>query len=164
MNQNPTMSTSRARHSRMLSPIVPRNTGRFRQAGLWRKGALCAALTMASMVGPRSQAVTIMSGPVVTQAPNAPLAGVLTVNTDVPSRVSISVNDGTNTWQRNFYDFSTNHSQVLLGFKPNHANQITVTVVDKNRNSIVTQPVTFTTSPLPVDFPTSVMLVNNQAK
>src|ERR1041385_4851484 len=82
----------------------------------------------------RSDAITILSPPVLTGTTNAPLAGLLQLTTDVPSRVSIAVDDGTEGWQRNFHDFGTNHSIPLLGFKPGTTNSITVTVRDRFHN------------------------------
>src|ERR1039458_220566 len=57
-----------------------------------------------------SHAVAILSGPSFTPATNAPLAGTLQLTTDEATRISVSVNDGYGSWQRNFYDFSTAHS------------------------------------------------------
>jgi len=109
-------------------------------------------------------AITISSGPTFIPATNAPLAGVLQLTTDVDSRVSIHVTDGTNTWTRDFYDFSTTHAETLLGFKPGRTNQIAVTCYDQYRNVSATQPVNFVTAPLPADFPTSVVLTNQPGR
>jgi arylsulfate sulfotransferase len=103
----------------------------------------------------------ILSGPTFTPAANAPLAGVLQLTTDVNSRVSVLVNDGTSLWERDFYDFGTNHSETLLGFKPGQTNLIQVTVYDQNRNVCAApQLLTFVTAPLPSDFPTSRVLTS----
>ncbi|HEX7578134.1 MAG TPA: hypothetical protein VF430_08870, partial [Verrucomicrobiae bacterium] len=72
-----------------------------------------------------------MSGPTFTPAANAPLAGVLQLTTDVDSRVNVLVSDGKSLWERDFYDFGTNHSETLLGFKPGQTNLILATVYDK---------------------------------
>jgi arylsulfate sulfotransferase len=109
-----------------------------------------AILTIASW----SHAVTILSGPSFSPATNAPLAGVLQLTTDVNSRISVLVSDGTGIWERDFYDYTTNHSVSLLGFKPNQTNEILVTVYDKDRNAYTApQLLTFVTAPLPADFP-----------
>lgn len=109
----------------------------------------------------RSPAMTILAKPSFTPATNAPLAGVLQLTTDTSSRVSIQVSDGTNTWQRNFYDFGTNHSEPVLGFKPGRTNSIQVTVFDTRQNAYAyAQPLVFVTAPLPSTFPTSVVLTN----
>jgi len=104
-------------------------------------------------------ALTILSDPSFTAASNAPLAGTLALSTDEPSRVSVSVSDGTNTWERDFYDYRTAHAFPLLGFKPGRTNQITVTVRDKSRNEFTApEPVVLITPALPSDFPKSELL------
>ncbi len=109
-------------------------------------------------------AVTIVSGPSFTPSVNAPLAGLLQVTSDVPSRVSVQMSNGTNLWQRNFYDYSTAHSIQLLGFMPRTTNSILVTVYDKQRNaSTAPQPLTFITPALPQFFPVYTILTNNPA-
>lgn len=60
---------------------------------------------------------------------------------------------------RDFYDFTTNHSIPLLGFKPGRTNMITVSVIDKQRNQVTAdQPLAFVTALLPTDFPNLVLL------
>ena len=106
-----------------------------------------------------SRAITISSGPIFTPATNAPLAGTLQVTTDVSSRVSVQISDGTNTWQNDFYDNGTNHSETLLGFRPGRTHLIQVTVYDQDRNSeTASQRLTFVTTPLPSDFPAHTVL------
>jgi arylsulfate sulfotransferase len=130
-----------------------------------RRSRLFPALAMAIAVSLSAQALTITTRPTFTPAPLAPLAGLLQLSTDIPSRVSVSVSDGTNTWQRNFYDYSTAHSTPLLGFKPGRTNIITVTVWDGSRNSVAApQPLLFVTGPLPDDLPPGVLLTNQPAK
>jgi hypothetical protein len=100
------------------------------------------------------QALTILGGPSFTQSTNAPLAGMLTLTTDADSRVSISINDGTNTWERNFYDYGTNHCLPLLGFTPGETNEILVTVFGRDQSTaMAAQSLEFITPPLPGDFP-----------
>jgi arylsulfate sulfotransferase len=87
---------------------------------------------------------------------------VLELTTDFACRVSVSVSDGTSTWERNFLDFGTIHSNIVLGFKPDRTNSIIVSVQDKNRNRVtLPNPVTFVTGPLPYYFPKIVLLTNN---
>ncbi len=106
-----------------------------------------------------SHAVTILTGPTFTKATNAPLAGVLQLSTDVATRVSVSVNDGTNLWERRFYDYATTHSIPLFGFKPARTNQLTVTVYDQQRRQFTaSQPLPFVTSSLPSNFPILTLL------
>src|SRR6516165_10861071 len=119
-------------------------------------------LTAAILTFPQwSHAITILSGPTVSPATRAPLAGLLTLTTDVNSRISVLVDDGTDIWEKDFYDYTTNHSVPLLGFKPNQTNQILITVYDKDRNaSTAPQLLTFITAPLPMDFPVYTVLTN----
>jgi hypothetical protein len=72
----------------------------------------------------------------------------------------VSVWDGTNTWQRNFVDYTNVHSTTLAGFKPSRTNAITVTLWDKfRRNFTATAPAPFVTAPLPADFPVIKVLI-----
>jgi hypothetical protein len=122
--------------------------------------AMLFSLTLGALKAPIcSRAVTILSGPTFTNAANAPLAGVLQLTTDVESRVSVSVNDGTNVWERDFYDYAASHSVPLLGFKPGRTNEITVMIYDRRRNQFTAaQPLEFITDPLPAKFPRLVLL------
>ncbi len=126
---------------------------------------LYSAMVLGLTLSQRSLAVTILSGPSFTPATNAPLAGVLQLTTDVPSRVSVLVSDGTGTWERDFYDFATTNAVPLYGFKPDETNLIQVTVYDKNQNAYTApQMLTFVTAPLPSDFPTSVVLTSDPSQ
>ena len=84
------------------------------------------------------------------------------MTTDADSRVSISVNDGRKTWNRDFYDFGKAHSIPLLGFKPGRTNLLTITVYDKSRNQATAGlPLSFVTGALPADFP-NIRLLQSQ--
>jgi arylsulfate sulfotransferase len=118
---------------------------------------LAAALTVSISV----QAISILSGPTFTPAPGAPLAGTLKITTDVNSRISVFMSNGTNVQEKDFYDFSTTHSETLLGFNPNRTNEILVTVYDENQNAVTApQVLTFVTAPLPATFPVYRVLTN----
>jgi arylsulfate sulfotransferase len=114
---------------------------------------------------PGTFTVSIVSGPTFTPATNAPLAGVLALTTDVKSRISVLVNEGTNTWERDFFDFATSHSETLLGFMPGRTYQISVTAYDMQRNTFTpAQPLTFVTAPLPSTFPASTVLISDPSR
>jgi hypothetical protein len=116
-------------------------------------------------VSNRSHAITLLSGPTFTPATNAPLAGTLALTTDVNSRVSVLVNDGTSTWERDFFDFATTHAETLLGFMPGRTNQISITVYDMQRNTFTAaQSLTFVTAPLPATFPHSTVLISDPGR
>jgi arylsulfate sulfotransferase len=98
--------------------------------------------------------------PSFVKSAQAPLAGTLSVKTDVPSRVSVTVNDGFGSWTRNFYDYSTSHSVPLYGFKPARNNNISITVHDRDGNELTApNPVLFSTGALPSNFPVFNVLV-----
>ncbi len=106
-------------------------------------------------------AMVMLSPPVFTPAANAPLAGTLQLTTDVPTRVSVQCSDGVNFWEKDFYDFSTNHSEILLGFKPGQTNLMQVTVYDQYQNAVTfPQLLEFDTAPLPANFPTYQVLTD----
>jgi hypothetical protein len=101
-----------------------------------------------------SHAITITGSPTLATTTNAPLACKLILSTDVDSRISVAVDDGIVSWTRDFYDYDTAHSLILAGFKADRTNQITVTVHDKFRNQVTyANPLVFTTTPLPSNFP-----------
>jgi arylsulfate sulfotransferase len=101
-----------------------------------------------------AKAVTIISEPILARATQAPLAGTLLLTTDVPTRVSVTVNDGIDTWKRNFFTYSTSHALPMYGFKFDRVNKMTVTVYDKALNA-ATYPTqtTFVTGSPPDGFP-----------
>jgi arylsulfate sulfotransferase len=122
---------------------------------------LAVALTVSVSV----QAISILSGPTFTPASGAPLAGTLQITTDVNSRISVFISDSSGVQEKDFYDFSTTHSETLLGFKPNQTNQILVAVYDENQNTATSlQVLTFVTAPLPANFPIYTLLTNIPAQ
>jgi hypothetical protein len=79
--------------------------------------------------------------------------------------VSVSVNDGKKPWKRDFFYFGTNHSEILLGFKANRTNEISVSVRDQFGNTFkLAKPLSFITAPLPKDMPTFRLRRNNLKK
>jgi hypothetical protein len=84
------------------------------------------------------------------------------VTTDVPSRVSVAVDDGVEPWERDFFDYGTSHALTLLGFKINRTNEISVTVTDMNRNVVTAESLlTFVTGPLATNEPEPKLITNN---
>ncbi|HEY3761965.1 MAG TPA: aryl-sulfate sulfotransferase [Verrucomicrobiae bacterium] len=126
-----------------------------------RNVIVIALIAIVMAISPRARALSILAGPAFTPATNAPLAGLLQLTTDVASRISVVVSDGTGLWEKDFYDYGTTHSEILLGFKPGQTNLIQVTAYDKDRNpATAPQLLTFITPPLPANFPTHTVLTN----
>jgi arylsulfate sulfotransferase len=106
-----------------------------------------------------SHAVTILAGASVTNSTAAPLAAKLNLATDVPSRVSVTMTNGTESWTRHFYDYTTSHALSLYGFKPGQTNYLSIIVHDRFRNEATNvQPLIVITAPLPTDFPKLTLL------
>lgn len=94
---------------------------------------------------------------------NAPLAAVLNLTTDEPTEVEVDVTS--NTAQANSITaradgfnvqsdgFATVHAITLLGFHPNEAYSIHVTLRDLSGNETELNNVDVVTAPLPVGFP-----------
>ncbi|GAB4142395.1 MAG: hypothetical protein Fur0037_09600 [Planctomycetota bacterium] len=96
----------------------------------------------------------------VTIAPNAnawaPLAMVLSLETNVPTRVELRISDPDRSWNVVAEkDFATNHPSVpVIGMRPGLLHRVEVLVRDENGNAAVwPQPLEFTTPPLPPYFP-----------
>lgn len=139
----------------MKDPLIRRST---------LKRLMVCMMTIV-LTASRSHAITIVSGPSFTPATNAPLAGVLQVTTDVDSRVSVLVGDGSGIWERDFFDYGQSHSIPLLGFKPDQTSLIQVTVYDRYRNACTSpQVLTFVTGSLPAPFPPFTLLESQPAQ
>ena len=113
-------------------------------------------LTLMIATAARPSSADVLTGPVLTMNPNGvtPLAGVVTLTTDVPSRVSLSISDGTETWGVDFPDLGVTHSVPVLGLKPSSSYTIEVTVTDHTGSREKLSPALQTlTGPLPADFP-----------
>src|ERR1700734_3892040 len=120
-----------------------------------------SVLAVTLVFAPLCRAISVLPGLSFIPATNAPLAGQLQLKTDVNTRLSVLVSDGTGLWEKDFYDYTNNHSETLLGFKPNQTNLIQVTAYDEYRNSYtVPQLLTFVTASLPTNFPTYTVLTN----
>jgi arylsulfate sulfotransferase len=115
-----------------------------------------AVIVMLLIGGGASSATVVMTGPVLTMDPNGltPLAGVITLTTDVPSRVALSISDGAEKWGVEFPDLALNHSVPVLGLKPASSYSIDVTVIDQaGARTALSPPLRAVTAPLPADFP-----------
>jgi arylsulfate sulfotransferase len=126
---------------------------------------LCAFCGLVLQFPGPASAVTILSGPTFTKSTNAPLAGTLRLSTDVPSRVSVFINDGGESWGRDFHTYGTNLAVPLYGFKAARSNAISVVVRDMAGNvGPNVPPAIFISDPLPADFPVINVLTNDPAR
>lgn len=117
--------------------------------------AVIAVLAL-SLMPTSSWAVEVVAGPTLTMDPGGvtPLAGLITLRTDVPSRVTLSVTDGVERWGVDFPGLRTDHSLPLLGLKPADTYTVEVILTDASGARRVLAPGLVATTPaLPADFP-----------
>jgi len=98
-----------------------------------------------------------LSTPEIELDPNlsTPLAGILTLRTDVPSKVILDISTDNKSWAIEFDNYQTDHSLTMLGFRSDTKHTINVHI--RNRNGQQTtfhHSLTVTTDPLPDGFPT----------
>ena len=110
------------------------------------------------------QPLEITSGPTIGPAADAPLARTLELSTNIDSRVVVVAVAGVEGWQKDFETFSQNHSVALLGFKPDLAYSVEITVYDREGNSVQAPSSMVATSPLPAGFPPIVTTVSMPGK
>ena len=106
--------------------------------GLWHRWLVSVWLLVlfiplaATAVGPT------LTTPVVVDTPeDAPLARTLTFSTNIPTRVSVAIDDGLEVVQREFHDYRFNHAVPLYGFRPATTYAIVATAFDAYSNALV---------------------------
>ncbi len=100
-------------------------------------------------------AIDITADPVIEENPNsaAPLAAVLTFETNVPVTTQLQVSDGEHEWQLT-YDttFSPGDGLPVVGMRPDREHTIRITLQDQDGNlQELEAELTFHTPPLPDD-------------
>jgi arylsulfate sulfotransferase len=99
---------------------------------------------------------TFTAEPVLTLStnPDTPLAATLELFTNVvPSRVTLTISDGTNSWSLKYKGFSINHTLPVRGLHPGKTHTFQVTVANSSGSTTKELSETLTTDPLPTDFP-----------
>ncbi len=92
----------------------------------------------------------------------APLAARLTVSTDEPTVVMLTVNDGVHEWSVTpGAEPDVDHSLLVLGLRPDRTHAVIVTATDAAGNASASAPITIVTDPLPDDFPPFVVTVSD---
>ena len=86
---------------------------------------------------------------------NTPLAALLTLSTDIPTRVSVSISNERDKWQIDFKRLELQHALPILGLIPDSTYTITVHAKSKSGSEAIFKPdLSVTTDPLPKGFPT----------
>lgn len=143
---------------------------RSRQRGRTRPYAGRAILVLALAVAwgvPFAWSVQVTASPTLTMNPTGltPLAGVVALATDVPSRVILHVRNGAEAWAILFPTLQKDHSVPLLGLAPGRSYEVSVTITDDAGGSLTVAPaLTVATPSLPPDFPQISVPVSNPAR
>jgi len=117
-------------------------------------------LTLSCLVvllgSPSAWPVSVTSAPTFTLNPNGttPLAGVVRLATDQPTRVTLEISNGEDSRTIEFAEFKTDFSLPVLGLKPDTRYSVEVKVTDQNNRQLIAAPaLQAVTGPLPDDFP-----------
>ena len=111
--------------------------------------------------------IEVTEGPGLTMDPNGvtPLAGVVVLTTDVPTRATLTISDGTGSRVREFAEFRTEHYLPILGLKPDNSYSLQVAVTDQSDESLImTSLPAAVTAPPPPDFPDIDILVSDPSR
>ena len=96
----------------------------------------------------------ISSGITLNPEGATPLAAEVEIETDIPTSLELSVDDGVDSWEVIFPGHSTRHSVPVLGLKPN-ASYLIVATIKQQFHKAINSEVSFSivTDPLPENFP-----------
>jgi hypothetical protein len=70
----------------------------------------------------------------------APLVRLLQASTSMPTRLTVTVSDGENTWTQRTPSMERDHEMVLLGFRPARMHRIDVSATDADGTEYGTAP------------------------
>lgn len=115
----------------------------------------CASspVTMPVKTGPAAKFIT---APDIEIDPflKAPLAGLLSMETDLPVRVSLEVSNGKKTWMIQPNTMATKHSTPVLGLRPDTTHFIKIhTVTETGARATYPETIEVVTDPMPEGFP-----------
>ena len=111
--------------------------------------------------GPSVESVTLVGNP----NPTVPLAAILSVATDVPTRLTINIDDGERSWSVTpDAAMAMSHEVPVLGLRAARTHTITATLEDADGMAAETVALTFETPPLPEAFPTPVITARDPAR
>ena len=119
------------------------------------------AAVLAAAAAPAYALPVVTAGPTISAVPNAELARLVDVTTEIPSRLSVSVSDGLDGWDRAFKALQTAHSVPLFGLKPDRTYDVVITLEDGQGNPLVLPAIEVVTGPLPPTFPPLEILVSD---
>ena len=111
--------------------------------------------------GPSVESATLVGNP----NPTVPLAAILSVTTDVSTRLTINIDDGERSWSVTPDEaMAMSHEVPVLGLRAGRTHTITATLEDADGMAAETVALSFTTPPLPDAFPTPVITARDPAR
>ena len=120
--------------------------------------------TQAPAAAPAAESGPAISNVSIEQNPNptVPLAAILSLTTDSPTRITLNFDDGERSWSATPSDeYATDHSVPVLGMKPGRTHTITATAEDRGGSSTTSDAVSYTTPELPDTFPRPTAVVRD---
>lgn len=104
--------------------------------------------------------------PSVAQNPNprVPLVFILTLETTLPTTLSVEISGGTDVRTLAPASLATAHELDLLELRPDRVYTVTVTATDEAGDSLISDELTLQTPPLPSDFPSMRVLVSQPSR
>jgi hypothetical protein len=127
--------------------------------------ALLASFDAHGRASAAKRLVRFATAPAVEQNPEAtaPLVFIVSWESNVATRAELEIEGGGESWTLAIDDPSTLREQPVLGCKPDTTYSATVRISDGNSSSTA-EPVSFTTPPLPDDFPPIVATVSDSER
>ncbi|MEJ2608753.1 MAG: aryl-sulfate sulfotransferase [Candidatus Thiodiazotropha sp.] len=128
---------------------------------------LFSTLLICMLISNIAYSIEITQGPTLTMNPNGrtPLVGVVQFETDVPTRVTVTIDNGLESRKREFAEYQTEHYLPILGLKPNNTYSIEATLTDEAHDTLlITSIPQAITGPLPEGFPTISTLVSEPSR
>ena len=111
--------------------------------------------------GPSVESATLVGNP----NPTVPLAAILSVTTDVATRLTINIDDGERSWSVTPDEaMAMSHEVPVLGLRAGRTHTITATLEGADGMAAETVALSFTTPPLPDAFPTPVITARDPAR
>ncbi len=120
-----------------------------------------AAAAAPEMTGPTIASSSLVGNP----NPTVPLAAILSVTTDVPTSLTLNIDDGDRSWSVTPSDaMATSHEVPVLGLRAGRTHTVTATLEDAGGQTAETAAQTFETPALPEAFPTPVITARDPAR
>ena len=121
---------------------------------------------------PAEMASPSAPGPVITSTsltgnpnPAVPLAAIMRVTTDTPTRLTLNIDDGERSWSVTpSQSMTTNHEVPVLGMRAGLTHTITATLENSSGQTAETTAQTFETPPRPDAFPTPVITAHDPSR